>query len=404
MQMVATASTAMLSGQVAMPWSVSGVTIAPSRMPTSTKQTRWNDLGTRIGRPASAAIDTTSTEPDIRPAGIPSLAKVMPPAAAISRVSSGGRTILRGGRAASPTINAVRVAVRQMTPMQGAYATRRALSTPAPTALRSSRPSACAPASSPASASRFARCANASWMCSSDSLSWLRQRREVVGPELRVQRHDREIEARMVPHHRLGGPWPRPREVVERAFEIGARGAPLDLADRVRHRPPVELLENHRDEPEQHGVRILAGIGTQRDFRYACPPSSARADRPPSTPYRAPRRTRVGEQRVALPCAGAQPANNPGRRFRARWNDLLVDESASRRLVADSTTTKVVDQSHGPNSEHTTGVHRPDKPTPNSNRRKMGRTEWPITRAQRRLPMNCSTISRRCGAARCSAR
>ena len=41
----------MLSGQVATPRSVSGVTTAPSRMPISTKQTRASHSGTFIGRP-----------------------------------------------------------------------------------------------------------------------------------------------------------------------------------------------------------------------------------------------------------------------------------------------------------------------------------------------------------------
>jgi hypothetical protein len=63
MAMVATASIAMLSGHVTMPPSVSGVTIAPRRMPISTKQTRASGVGTCIWRPASAAIATASTEP-----------------------------------------------------------------------------------------------------------------------------------------------------------------------------------------------------------------------------------------------------------------------------------------------------------------------------------------------------
>ena len=78
----------MLSGQVAMPWSVSGVTMAPSRMPISTRHTRVTGAGTCIGRPASAAMETASTEPEMMPAGIPSMAKLTPPAAAIASVSA----------------------------------------------------------------------------------------------------------------------------------------------------------------------------------------------------------------------------------------------------------------------------------------------------------------------------
>src|SRR4051812_32972415 len=95
MLIVATTSTATLSGQVATPRIVSGVTIAPNRVPIMTKATRVTGAGTRVGRPASDAIATASTDPETSPAGIPSQAKETPPAAAISRVSSGGR-MLRG--------------------------------------------------------------------------------------------------------------------------------------------------------------------------------------------------------------------------------------------------------------------------------------------------------------------
>ncbi len=52
-----------------MPVSVSGVTTAPSEMPTITKHGRASRSGTFIGRPASAATATASIEPETRPAG-----------------------------------------------------------------------------------------------------------------------------------------------------------------------------------------------------------------------------------------------------------------------------------------------------------------------------------------------
>ena len=70
MPSVATASIATLSGHVAMLRNVSGVTIAPSSMPISTKHMRATVDGTRIGRPASAAMATASTEPETSPAGM----------------------------------------------------------------------------------------------------------------------------------------------------------------------------------------------------------------------------------------------------------------------------------------------------------------------------------------------
>src|SRR5438067_394723 len=78
----------MLTGQAAIPWSVSGVTTAPSRMPTRTKHTRASGIGTRTGRPANAATATKSMDPDTSPPGKPSIWKPMPPAAAISSVST----------------------------------------------------------------------------------------------------------------------------------------------------------------------------------------------------------------------------------------------------------------------------------------------------------------------------
>ena len=60
-----------LSGQVATPFSVSGVTAPPSEIPISTKTTRASGAGIVIGRPASAAIATkiiapTATPPECR--------------------------------------------------------------------------------------------------------------------------------------------------------------------------------------------------------------------------------------------------------------------------------------------------------------------------------------------------
>ena len=47
-----------------MPCSVSGVTTAPSEMPTSTKIERVSSCGISSGRPASAAAPTVRMEPD----------------------------------------------------------------------------------------------------------------------------------------------------------------------------------------------------------------------------------------------------------------------------------------------------------------------------------------------------
>ena len=100
MQIVAKASSAMLSGQVATPRNVSGVTIAPSRMPIIRKQRRATGSGTFIGRPIRAAIATASTEPETSPAGMPRKTKATPPAAATSRVSAVASRSRRGEMAA----------------------------------------------------------------------------------------------------------------------------------------------------------------------------------------------------------------------------------------------------------------------------------------------------------------
>src|SRR5450759_4819241 len=81
MAAIATISAAMLSGYVAMPCRVSGVTTAPKEM------------GISIGRPASDAQATARIEPDRNPAGIPRKPSVMPPTAANARVSARWRNI-----------------------------------------------------------------------------------------------------------------------------------------------------------------------------------------------------------------------------------------------------------------------------------------------------------------------
>src|SRR6266849_3874041 len=76
---------AMLSGQVAMPRKVSGVTTPPIAIPSTTEQTRASGLGTRIGRPASAATAANTIDPASQPAGNFAALNRKPPAAPISR-------------------------------------------------------------------------------------------------------------------------------------------------------------------------------------------------------------------------------------------------------------------------------------------------------------------------------
>ena len=57
-----------------MPRSVSGVTAAPSEMPTVTNTTRASGAGICIGRCARAATATAIIEPDSQPAGNPNQA------------------------------------------------------------------------------------------------------------------------------------------------------------------------------------------------------------------------------------------------------------------------------------------------------------------------------------------
>ena len=87
MQTADTARIATLAGQVAIPFSVSGVTTAPSSIPIMMKQMRASGIGTFMGRPIRAAAATANIEPETRPAGRPIRAKPMPPAAPIVSVS-----------------------------------------------------------------------------------------------------------------------------------------------------------------------------------------------------------------------------------------------------------------------------------------------------------------------------
>ena len=76
-----------------MPFSVAGVTTAPSEMPISTRRMRIGSIGISIGRPASEAAATARIEPERYPAGTPSSPSVRPPAAANASVSATWRTI-----------------------------------------------------------------------------------------------------------------------------------------------------------------------------------------------------------------------------------------------------------------------------------------------------------------------
>ena len=89
-QIMPTQSSATLSGQVAIPLSVSGVTAPPSEIPISTKTTRASGAGIVIGRPASAASadrDHRAGQPAGRHARRPSgRRRRRPPSAAFRRI------------------------------------------------------------------------------------------------------------------------------------------------------------------------------------------------------------------------------------------------------------------------------------------------------------------------------
>src|SRR5262245_8494825 len=87
MTAIARIRTAMLSGYVAIPCSVSGVTTAPSDVPISTKIAHISSVGISIGRPAIAEPATARIEPDSQPAGTPISPSAAPPTAAVARVS-----------------------------------------------------------------------------------------------------------------------------------------------------------------------------------------------------------------------------------------------------------------------------------------------------------------------------
>jgi hypothetical protein len=58
-------------GKAGKPCNVSGVTAAPSDMPTRTKIARDSGAGTMTGRPTRAAAATATNEPVTSPAGKP---------------------------------------------------------------------------------------------------------------------------------------------------------------------------------------------------------------------------------------------------------------------------------------------------------------------------------------------
>src|SRR5258707_1445021 len=91
MHSVEIASTRTLRGNAARPLSVSGVTTAPSEIPTTTEMTRDSGTGICTGRPHSAAVATPSSEPVTRPAAKPNQLSVMPPSVAIDSVSAARR-------------------------------------------------------------------------------------------------------------------------------------------------------------------------------------------------------------------------------------------------------------------------------------------------------------------------
>src|SRR5262245_51319570 len=92
---MATQIATMLIGQVAMPASVSGVATAPIDMPSAMKNVRASQVGTKIGRPASAATAENNMDPEIQPAGKPAQVKAAPPTAPIANDSAIRSTIRR---------------------------------------------------------------------------------------------------------------------------------------------------------------------------------------------------------------------------------------------------------------------------------------------------------------------
>ena len=115
MHSVEIASTRTLKGNAARPLSVSGVTTAPSEMPTTTEMTRDSGTGICTGLPNSAAVATPSSEPVTRPAGKPSQFRMSPPTAAIASVSPArSHSVFAGiSEAAIAAINAAPGEARQ---------------------------------------------------------------------------------------------------------------------------------------------------------------------------------------------------------------------------------------------------------------------------------------------------
>jgi hypothetical protein len=87
-QVMAIATTAMLSGQAAIPRTVSGLTTLPSAMPRMTKNTRATGRGKPNGRPSNAAIAQNIIAPASHPAGNRAAVKMAPPATPMSSVST----------------------------------------------------------------------------------------------------------------------------------------------------------------------------------------------------------------------------------------------------------------------------------------------------------------------------
>ena len=221
-----------------MPCSVSGVTIAPSRMPISTKQTRAIGFGTGIWRPSERGDrhrqhrsgDEAGRNPELRQGDAARRGDQQ----GLDRWQDGWRV----EAAASWAINAARVAGRQMTPTQAAYAAQ--VHMPARRAVYAGRGRGLVrfhfrDASRQLVGQRRQVCPLRECLLDLQErkLELAAQRREVVGAELRMQRHDREIEARMVTRDRLGGLRLRPHQIVERALEVGPRRAPFDVPDRA---------------------------------------------------------------------------------------------------------------------------------------------------------------------------
>ena len=114
---VATITIAMLTGQVATPLIVCGVTTAPSRMPITTKQTRASGAGTLTGRRSNAAAATASTDPQINPAGKPTRVNATPPASAMTSVSAVARSVRGVGMGGGIGLPHARCGLRRQTSM-----------------------------------------------------------------------------------------------------------------------------------------------------------------------------------------------------------------------------------------------------------------------------------------------